>query len=145
MRRCIVSLKYGTEAGKFRFTYGRQPAAAVATHRWNCERKAPDVEIPCGRDCGLWVFKGLSVPSRCGCNFLTGTAFFSSSPEFEHWPRYQSSFYCLLWLPPCPLYLYFNDFISIVAFVVQIHRHSTLCGLWTWLGQYALWGLSPLF
>ena len=33
MHRCIVNLKYGTETRKFLFTYGRQPAAAVATHR----------------------------------------------------------------------------------------------------------------
>ena len=37
--------------------------------------EASDVEIRCGRDCGLWILKGTSVPSRCGCNFLTGTAF----------------------------------------------------------------------
>ena len=76
MHRCIVSLKYGTETGKFWFTYDRQPAAAVATHRWNCEQKEPDVEIPCGRDCGLGVLKGTSVPSKFGCNFLV-----SSSPQ----------------------------------------------------------------
>ena len=33
MRRCIVSPKYGTEVEKFGFTYGRQRAAVVATHR----------------------------------------------------------------------------------------------------------------
>ena len=92
MHRCIVSLKYGTETGKFWFTYGRQPAAAVATHRWNCEQKAPDVEIPCGRDCGTWVLKGPSVPSRCGCDFLTGTAFPLVPAEFKHWIRGQNGF-----------------------------------------------------
>ena len=70
----------------------RQPAAAAATQRWNCEQKAPDVEIPCGRDCGTWVLKGPSVPSRCGCDFLTGTAFPLVPAEFKHWIRGQNGF-----------------------------------------------------
>ena len=44
-------------------------------HTDETEQKASNVEILCERDCGLWVLKGPSVLSRCGCNFLTGTAF----------------------------------------------------------------------
>ena len=44
-------------------------------HTDETEQKAPDVEILCGRDCGVWVLKGTIVPSRCGCSFLTGTTF----------------------------------------------------------------------
>ena len=69
MRRCIVS--HGTsETGKFWFTYGSQPADAVATHRWNCELKAPDVEILCDRDCGLWVLNGPLFPLDVTVIFL---------------------------------------------------------------------------
>ena len=83
MRKCIVS--HGTiETTNFWFTYDRQPAAAVATHRWNCEQKAPDVEILCGRDCGLWVLKGPSVPSRCSCTGTYRNCVPFSSPEINH-------------------------------------------------------------
>ena len=89
MHRCIVRLKYGTtETGKFWFisccTADKQPAAEVPTHRW--KQKAPDFEILCNRDCRLWALKGTTVPSRCGCNFLTGTAFpLAPPPEFKYW------------------------------------------------------------
>ena len=53
-------------------------------HTDETEQKAPDVEIPCGRDCGLWVLKGPNVPSKCGCNFLSGTVFPLVPAEFKH-------------------------------------------------------------
>ena len=53
------------------------------------EQKTSDVEILCDRDFGLWVLKGTVLPSRCGCNFLTGTAFPLVPPEFKHCPVHQ--------------------------------------------------------
>ena len=47
-------------------------------HTDETEQKSSDAEILCGRD------RGLQVPSRCGCKFLTGTAFPLVPPEFEH-------------------------------------------------------------
>ena len=62
----------------------RQPAAEVANTD-QTEQKALDVEMLCSRDCSLRVLKGTIVPSKCGCNFLTGTVFPLVPPEFKHW------------------------------------------------------------
>ena len=48
------------------------------------EQKAPDVENPCGRDCGLWVLKGQGIATICGCYFVTGTAVSLVPPESKH-------------------------------------------------------------
>ena len=55
-------------------------------HRDETKQKAPGVEIICGGDCGLQVLrlKGTTVPSRCGCNLLIGTAFPLVPPGFKH-------------------------------------------------------------
>ena len=54
-------------------------------HTDETEQKAPDAKIPCDRYSGLGVLKGTSVTSRCGCNFITGTAFPLVPPEFKRW------------------------------------------------------------
>ena len=53
-------------------------------HTDETEQKAPDVEIISGKDCGLWILQGSIIPSKCGCNFLTGNVFPLVLPEFKH-------------------------------------------------------------
>ena len=84
MRRHIVSLKYGSETGKFWFIWQSGSQLLKLRHTDESEQKAADVEVLCGRDCGLWVLKGTIIPSRCGCNFLTGTAFPLVPPKFKN-------------------------------------------------------------
>ena len=77
MHRCTASLNlnYGsTEARENMVAYDTQTASCCschmkATHRWNYEQKAPDAGPLCGRHCDLPMI----VPSKCGCNFLTGS------------------------------------------------------------------------
>ena len=74
MHRCIVSLKYGTETGKFWFTYGSQLLQLLqideTVSRKQLMLKFLVAEIVV---CGFW--RNPSVPSRCCCYFLTGAVF----------------------------------------------------------------------
>ena len=69
----MAPLKRGNSGSYHMWQSGSQLLKLL--HTDETKQKAPDVEILCGRDCGLRVLKGTIVPSRCGCNLLTGTAF----------------------------------------------------------------------
>ena len=57
----------------------RSGSQLLLLHMDETEQKAADAKILCG----LQVLKGTIVPSRCGSNFLMGTAFPLVSPEFK--------------------------------------------------------------
>ena len=77
-----MALKQGTSYSYYVWQSGSQLLKLL--HKDEVEQKEPDVEILHGRDCDPWVSKGPSDPSRCDCNFLTGTAFPLVPPEFKH-------------------------------------------------------------
>ena len=69
MYRWIVSLKYGMaplkQGNSDSYHIWRSGSHLLRLlHTDKTEQKAPDAEILCGRDCGLWVLKGPSVSSN---------------------------------------------------------------------------------
>ena len=69
----MAPLKHGDSDSYHIWRSGSQLLKLLDTDE--TKQKVPDVEILCGRDFSLRVLKGTIVPSRCGCDFLTGTAF----------------------------------------------------------------------